>query len=92
MSNDKQSVDTVKLNKDRPTEVPFSELTSWVLWQFPKVIDNGMCGAVRPPIAGHSWFPAIIRKEDQLVWVHGHLDQQFPTPEAAAESLCPGRS
>ncbi|MGD2048565.1 MAG: hypothetical protein PVH03_03680 [Chloroflexota bacterium] len=46
-----------------------------------------MCGAVKPPDASHTWYPALIRQHEKRVIVHGHIDVEFPTPNAAAEWL-----
>lgn len=87
MSSKTRKVASVTLRTDRPTELHFSDLYSWVIWQFPRLKRSGLCGAVRPPIANHCWFPAFIQhKEDRLV-VYGHVNREFQTPEAAADWL-----
>jgi hypothetical protein len=62
-------------------------LYTWVIWQFPRRKKEAFCGAVRPTIAGHSWFPALIQPDRRHVHVYGHLSKQFTTPEAAAKHL-----
>jgi hypothetical protein len=74
-------------NLEGPTTVPMKELYTWVIWQFPRRKQAGYCGAVRPTIAGHSWFPALIQPDRESVHVYAHLTEQFPTPEAAAKHL-----
>ncbi|MCI0576514.1 MAG: hypothetical protein L0332_22240 [Chloroflexi bacterium] len=86
MSKRKQ-VDTLTLRTDRPTELTFAELYTWVIWQFPRKKAGGLCGAVRPPLAGHGWFPALVKSKEKRVLVHGHLPEAFLTPQAAAEWL-----
>jgi hypothetical protein len=79
------SIDVLK--KDRPTDLTFNDLFTWIIWQFPRPKGAGMCGAVRPPIAKHTWYPALIKQQEKRVLVHGHLDQEFPSAKAAAEWL-----
>ena len=87
MRNKRKEVATVVLRTDRPTELTFAELHSWVIWQFPRPKAAGLCGAVRPPIANHSWLPALIKSRDQTVLVYGHLRQEFASPAQAADWL-----
>ena len=85
MPEKKRVVASVTLRHDRPTEVTFEQLYSWVIWQFPRRKTGGMCGATRPPIPDHTWFPALIKQSERRVIIHGHIDEEFSTPEAAAE-------
>ena len=87
MSDEAKRIDRVALQTDRPTELPFEDLYTWVIWQFPVPKAGGLCGAVRPPIAKHGWFPALIKGKKKQVMVHGHLEKPFETPQAAAEWL-----
>lgn len=87
MSAQKRVVDSVTLYLDCPTTVTFAELYTWVIWQFPRRKSKGLCGAVRPPIAGHTWFPALIKSGEDCIIIHAHLDELFDTPEAAVERL-----
>lgn len=87
MAEETTPADNVILSLDRPTELSFAELYSWVIWQFPRPKSGGLCGAVRPAAAEHGWYPALIKLKEQRVLVHGHLGQQFPTPAAAADWL-----
>jgi hypothetical protein len=80
-------VAALKIRTDRPTEFGFKDLYTWVIWQFPRPKGNGLCGAVRPPIANHVWFPAQIKLRDKRIVIHGHIDLEFDTPHAAAEWL-----
>jgi hypothetical protein len=82
-----KKVDAIMIRRDQPTELTFSELHTWVIWQYPRQVDKGLSGAVRPPVPDHGWFPAVIRLKEKVVLVHGHLDQKFDTPSAAAEWL-----
>jgi hypothetical protein len=77
----------VTFNSDGPTTIPLKELYTWVVWQFPRRKKGGYCGAVRPTIAGHAWFPALIQPDRQRIHVYAHLTEQFITPEAAAKHL-----
>jgi len=42
---------------------------------------------VRPTIAKHTWFPALIQADRQQIHIYAHLNEQFTTPEAAAKHL-----
>ncbi len=77
----------ISFRGDGPTIVPIKELYTWVIWQFPRRKDKGYCGAVRPSIAEHPWYPALIQSDRQRVHIYAHLSEQFPTPEAAAKHL-----
>jgi hypothetical protein len=87
MSGNRRQVESVEIRIDGPTELTLDDLYSWVVWQFPRPRRSGLCGAVRPPIANHTWFPALINRHDQRISVHGHLDREFATPAEAAEWL-----
>ena len=87
MSSKRKEVDTVAIRTDRPTDLTFTELYTWVIWQFPRPKGAGLCGAVRPPIANHTWLPALIKGRDRRVLVYGHLEQEFTTPAQAADWL-----
>ena len=80
-----QIIANVNLNKERPTQVTFDQLYNWIIWQFPRPKEAGLCGAVHPPIPFHSWYPAIIQADKQNVQVFAHLDDNFSTPENAAD-------
>lgn len=75
----------VRLRSDRPTTVAYRQLYQWVVWQFPRPSRKGFFGAVRPPIADHAWFPALIQVDKKRVQVFAHLDQAYSSPESAAE-------
>lgn len=77
----------IDLDAKKPTTLTFGELYTWVIWQFPRKKDGGLCGAVHPPTANQGWFPAIIHNKDKRVLVHAHLNESFTTPEAAVEYL-----
>lgn len=82
-----RTIGSITLKKDRPTKLTFADLYTWVIWQFPRPRGAAMCGAVKPPDASHTWYPALIRQHEKRVIVHGHIDLEFPTPNAAAEWL-----
>jgi hypothetical protein len=83
----KKVIDTIAVASDRPTELTFDQLYTWVIWQFPRRKGPGLCGAVRPPLEAHSWLPAIVQPQKRLALVHAHLDEEFESPESAAEWL-----
>jgi hypothetical protein len=80
-----KKVDSITLNLEQPTEMTFADLHTWVIWQFPRQTEKGLCGAVRPPVSDLGWFPALIRLKEKRVLIHGHLKQQFATPHEAAD-------
>jgi hypothetical protein len=75
----------IPLSKTSPTRLTYDELYTWVIWQFPRQKNGGLCGAVRPPLQQHGWIPAVILVPKKSVEVYAHLNQSYPTPEAAAE-------
>lgn len=75
----------VALSKSHPTKLTFDELYTWVIWQFPRSKQKGLCGAVHPPIPEHGWYPAIIFVKEKCVEVYAHHEMLYPTPESAAE-------
>ncbi len=87
MSGKRRTVESLELRLDGPTELTAEDLYTWVVWQFPRPRRAGLCGAVRPPIANHTWYPALISRRDQRVTVHGHVDKEFATPAEAADWL-----
>lgn len=87
MSEKKRLIADIPLHTDKPTMLSISDLYTWVIWQFPKTVEKGLCGAVRPPVA-ELWYPAVINTQRNKVRVFGHLEQTYDTPEAAAEFLC----
>lgn len=87
MSTERREVESLRLRLDGPTELSLDDLHTWVVWQFPQPRRSGLCGAVRPPIANHTWFPALISRSDQRISVYSHLDREFATPAEAAAWL-----
>lgn len=75
----------ITLHTTTPTPLSFDDLYTWVVWQFPKQKNGGLCGAVHPPIADHGWFPAIIQLKKKRIEVYGHLGQCYSSPELAAD-------
>ena len=80
-------IDEIPFSQDKPTELTFQELHTWVIWQFPRNHGKVLHGAVHPPLARHGWLPAIIEPQLKRVPVYAHLETRFATPEAAAEAL-----
>ena len=87
MSGKRRKVAAIEIRSDGPTKVTLGDLYTWVIWQFPRPRGVGLCGAVRPPLANHSWFPALISIRDRRIIVYGHLGQEFDDPAAAAAWL-----
>ena len=84
-AKDEYSIAGISINKKTPTKFSFNDLYTWVIWQYPKQKNKGLCGAVRPPIPDHGWLPAIILVKEKSVEIYGHQDTLFPSPELAAE-------
>lgn len=82
---EKKEITHLKLNDTKPTTLNLKLLQEWVVWQFPKKITNGFCGAVHPPQKDHGWFPAVIRPEKNEAQIYGHVPETFETPERAAD-------
>ncbi|MCP4417358.1 MAG: hypothetical protein GY805_12105 [Chloroflexi bacterium] len=83
----------IQFNNSKPTIVNQKRLHNWVVWQYPKKIAAGMCGAVHPPSENFGWLPAVIYPDKKEVQIHGHVTESFATPKLAAEyCLANGRS
>ncbi len=80
-------VHKIELQREQPTELTFADLKEWVIWQFSQQPDDGLSGAVRPPIPEAQWYPARIYPKEKRVQVYGHLDTPFNTPEKAAAQI-----
>lgn len=82
-------VHDIELNPEQPTSCSFEQLSDWVIWQFPQQAEDGLSGAVRPPIPEANWYPALINPKEKRVQIFGHLDTHFDTPEKAAKQTLP---
>jgi hypothetical protein len=87
MDKQGKSIAGVQMRGDAPTEVPFRDLFTWTIWQFPRKKSGGLLAAVRPPDSEHGWLPAIVHAKDKRAQVHAHLNETFSSPEAAVEHL-----
>ena len=87
MQADQTIVANVALSTKKPTQLTFKQLETWVIWQFPRKNGGGLCGAIRPSLAKHGWYPAVIFPKEKRVQVYAHLDAQYDSPEAASECL-----
>ena len=85
--NNLKAIDSLKFDATEPTELSFSALYTWVIWQFPRKQKNGLCGAVHPPIPSYGWLPAVIYPQKKQLAIYAHLDKTFDTPEGAADYL-----
>jgi hypothetical protein len=85
--NNSKAIDSVKFDAAGPTELSFTALYTWVIWQFPRQQKSGLCGAVHPPIPDYGWLPAIIYPQKKQLAIYAHLDETFATPEEAADYL-----
>lgn len=91
MAKKKKKVGAISILLKKPTILTFAELNRWVIWQYPRQIDKGLCGAVCPPDPAEGWYPAVIHLKDKMVHVHGHLDNKFDSPNEAADWLAESR-
>jgi hypothetical protein len=82
-----QTVAGIVLSNDKPTRLAYEELFTWVIWQFPRQQNGGLVGAVHPPTPQYGWIPAVIFAGKKHIEIYAHLNEQFPTPESAAEYL-----
>lgn len=80
-------VEGIPFDPTGPTAVALDRLQAWVVWQFPRLRAGGHSGAVHPSEEGHGWYPAVINPADAQVIVYAHLNERFPSPEAAAKHL-----
>ncbi|MBE2220126.1 MAG: hypothetical protein IAF02_01215 [Anaerolineae bacterium] len=80
-------VHNIELDPTQPTSLSFEQLYEWVIWQFCKQTASGLSGAVRPPIPGSDWYPAVIHPKEKRVQIYGHLDSSYDTPEKAAAKI-----
>ncbi len=80
-------IDDITFESNEPTVVPIDRLFTWVIWQFPRLRENGFNGAVHPPQAGHGWYPAVIDAEGGRVTIYGQVKEPYTSPEAAAKYL-----
>jgi hypothetical protein len=85
MAKKKKTVGSLKIHLKKPTKLTFNDLKDWVIWQFPRKIGMGLCGAVFSPEPEEGWYPAVIDLKNKVVQVHGHLEQQFGSPNDAAD-------
>ena len=70
------------LRSDGPTQVALANIHGWVVWQFPKPRQGGLCAALHPPEVAFGWLPAIVDPETEQVAVYAEAGP-FPTPEEA---------
>ncbi len=87
MRNKGQQIASLILKTNEPTEFKLSDLYTWIIWQYPRKLKHGLCGAVRPPLARHGWYPAEINKTGKIILVHGEVLKPFKTPAEAADWL-----
>ncbi len=87
MSSTGQEVASVNLKTNEPTELKAADLYTWIIWQYPRKLKQGLCGAVRPPLVGHGWYPAEIIQARKTILVHGEVFKPFETPSEAADWL-----
>lgn len=74
----------VVLNQDETTPVPRAALHGWIIWQFPRPRQGGLCAAVHPPVAGHGWLPAIVHAKARQVRIFGQVPPAA-SPETAVD-------
>ncbi len=77
----------ILFQRSGPTLLSIHDLFNWVIWQFPQLRENHFLGAVHPPLAGPTWYPALIQKGGKQIQVFAHLGTNFATPEEAMSYL-----
>ena len=85
MSKKTERMGSVEVHQEQPTQVTFSDLSDWVLWQFPRSQDGWLDGAAHPPMAQYGWIPARIQPRNEQVILYAHCCSPLSTPEEAAE-------
>lgn len=85
MNTDFRMVGAVEIRLEKPTDVTFSELINWVLWQYPRRHQGWLCGAAHPPEPQHGWIPARVQPQNRRVILYAHCAEPLATPEAAAD-------
>lgn len=75
----------VELQLEEPTDLEFSDLIDWVLWQYPRLRGGWLCAAAHPPEPKYGWIPARIQPQKQRVLLYAHCAEPLATPEAAAD-------
>ncbi len=87
VSEQQISIANLSFNAAQPTVIAANQLTSWVIWQFPRRKGNHLCGAVHSPQKDFGWLPALIEKDGANLHIFAHLTDTFSTPEVAADWL-----
>ena len=77
----------VDLDKTKTTSTSITNLSRWIIWQYPILRETFLCAAICPLESKGRWYPALVNTKDQTVKIIGHLDTIFTTPESAVEWL-----
>lgn len=78
-------VGSIELRLEAPTDLTFSDLADWVLWQYPRLHRGWLCAAAHPPQPQYGWIPARIQPQKQRVLLYAQCAEPLATPEAAAD-------
>lgn len=89
MTTEEKVIAELSFHADKPTCFSFATLHRWIIWQFPRPHQDGMMGAVHPPLPEYSWLPAIIRAKSKDVVIHAHVDVDYQSPETAVAHFEP---
>lgn len=87
MSSKTILIGLVEVQRDAPTELSFSDLPDWVIWQFPSPHSGWLDAAAHPSIAGHGWIPARVQPLKQRVLLYANLGEPLRSPEEAAKRM-----
>lgn len=87
MSNNTAAIGAVKVHLDAPTELTFSDLHDWVLWQFPLQRGGWLDAAAHPADPEYGWIPARVQPLKQLVLLYANCPEQYSSPEEAARRI-----
>jgi len=85
MTANTRPLGSLEVYLEQPTELTFSDLGDWVLWQFPQSREGWLCGAAHPPQPAEGWLPARIQPLKQRVLLYAHCGEPLASPEEAAE-------
>ena len=85
MSSNTILIGSVELLPDGPTELSFSDLKDWVIWQFPSPHGGWLDAAAHPARTGYGWIPARVQPLKRRVLLYATLPGPLNSPEEAAK-------
>lgn len=91
MSNKSATIRSVEVQRDVPTELTFSDLHDWVLWQFPRQHGGWLDAAAHPADPEYGWIPARVQPLKQRVLLYANCPERHHSPEDAARWIAESR-